>query len=152
MRDYVLRGNYIKLEKNVPDKVEAIRWFSQASDESIEELKDYCFKYATVFILDTSRWIYFKELQKNTGIETTDVEQFLKENKRMEFEDEYYLHLLRIDEYLLKDSISPLALEEQNIRNILLNQRKQDLVKKMHNQIYKNALKDGKFEVFLKKE
>ena len=45
-----------------------------------------------------------------------------------------------------------LALEKENIRNILLNQRKLDLVKTMHNQIYKNALKKEKFEIFLKEK
>ena len=148
LKDYIVRGNYVKLEKNVPNKEEAIVWFKSGGEKEFAELKDYCFQYASMFILDTARWIYFKELQKQSGIEALNVEDFLKENKHIEFEDEYYLHLLRIDEYRMKDSISPLALEKENIRNILLNQRKLDLVKTMHNQIYKNALKKGKFEIF----
>ncbi|MBL4653065.1 MAG: hypothetical protein JKY53_09435 [Flavobacteriales bacterium] len=152
LKDYIVRGNYVKLEKNAPNKEQAIEWFNKGGEEEFAELKDYCFQYAQTFILDTARWIYFKELQKQSGIETLNVKDFLKENKHLEFEDEYYLHLLRIDEYLMKDSISPLALERENIRNILLNQRKLDLVKTMHNQIYKNALKKDKFEIFLKKE
>ena len=152
LKDYIVRGNYVKLEKNAPNIENAVEWFNDAGEEEYAELKDYCFQYATTFILDTMRWIYFKELKKQSGLKTINIEDFLKENKRLQFEDEYYLHLLRIDEYLMKDSISPLALEKENIRNILLNQRKLDLVKTMHNQIYKNALKKDKFEIFLKEE
>ena len=152
LKDYILRGNYVKLEKNVPKKAEAINWFIDGGEEEFVELKDYCFQYASTFILDTAQWIYFKELQKQSGIKTLNIENFLKENQHLQFEDEYYLHLLRIDEYLMKDSISPLALEKENISNILLNQRKLDLVKTMHNQIYKNALMQEKFEIFLKEE
>jgi hypothetical protein len=152
LKDYLVRGNYVKLEKNAPNKEEAAVWFKDGGEEEFAELKDYCFQYARTFILDTAQWIYFKELQSQSGIETLNVADFLKENKSIEFEDEYYLHLLRIDEYLMKDSISPLALEKQNIRNILLNQRKIDLVKTMHNQMYKTALKKDKFEIYLKEE
>ena len=152
LKDYIVRGNYVKLEKNVPKKDQAISWFIDGGEELFAELKDYCFQYASTFILDTAQWIYFKELRKQSGIEALNIEYFLKENQQLQFEDEYYLHLLRIDEYLMKDSISPLALEKENIRNILLNQRKLDLVKTMHNQIYKNALKKEKFEIFLKEK
>ncbi len=53
---------------------------------------------------------------------------------------------------MLKDSISPLLLETEKITNIILNQRKLDLIKTMHNQIYTTALKKGKFEIFIEEE
>ena len=111
LKDYLVRGNYVKLEKNAPNLEEATAWFKDGGEKEFAELKDYCFQYARTFILDTAQWVYFKELQSQSGIETLNVVEFLKENKSIEFEDEYYLHLLRIDEYLMKDSFSPLALE-----------------------------------------
>lgn len=152
LKDYVVRGNYVKLEKNAPKLDKATKLFKSDDEEDQIELKDYCFQYATTFILDTAKWIYFKDLKKHLGSEIDNDVDFIEQTDLMEYEDDYYLHLLRIDEYIMKDSISPLPLEEDNIRNILLNQRKLNLIKTMHNQIYKNALSKGKFEIYLEEE
>ncbi|RLD87392.1 MAG: peptidyl-prolyl cis-trans isomerase, partial [Bacteroidetes bacterium] len=61
-------------------------------------------------------------------------------------EEEVYL--VKFFDYKIKDDISPLELEYDDIRNIIINKRKMELIKKMRNDIYQNALTNKEFEIY----
>lgn len=148
LKDYIVQAYYIKLEKNAPNIFKAKKWYKSNNEEEILSLEDYCHQYAVKFLLDENKWLYFEDLKKEMELEDVEVKDYLKQNKLLEFEDDYYLHLLRIIDYKMKDSISPLSLEKRNIRNILLNQRKLDLIKNMRNDVYQDALNRNNFEIY----
>jgi len=50
--------------------------------------------------------------------------------------------------FKIKDNLSPLGFEKENIRNIMINKRKMELIDKMQNDLYKEAEKNNDFEIF----
>ena len=83
--------------------------------------------------------MYFDEFTRMIPLKTINIEGFLKSNSQFELEDEKYIYLVYIVDYKLKDSISPLELEREKIRNIILNKRKLKLL----SNIRKGLLEDG---------
>jgi hypothetical protein len=150
LKDYILQPTYVKLEKNTPSIKDAEKWI-QSDDEKDEfELEDYCHKYAVKFLLNKEEWIFFKDINNEMNLEILNTADFLKSNKFIAKEDNNYLHLLKINAYVMKDSISPLSMERENIKNIILNKRKISLIKKMHKDVYQNALNRGRIEIYNK--
>jgi hypothetical protein len=46
------------------------------------------------------------------------------------------------------ESTSPLSLEVNRIRNMILNMRKQKLINRMQEEVFQEALKNKEFEIF----
>lgn len=152
LKDYIIKGLYIRLELNTPDIKKAIKWIRSDEEDDRLDLEDYCHKYAVKYQLNPNKWIYFEDVSKEMNLEVSDVVEFLSDNKIVEKEDSSYLHLLKINDYVMKDSISPLEMELENIKKVILNKRKIDLVKKMRNDIYQNALNRGYVEIMKNEE
>lgn len=62
--------------------------------------------------------------------------------------DQTFTYLVRFKDYKLKDNVFPMEMVKQKITDIILNKRKMELIGKMHEYIYQNALKQNDFEVF----
>jgi hypothetical protein len=52
-----------------------------------------------------------------------------------------------VKEVKYKNSVSPLEFEKENIRNILLNQRKLELIQKLEKDIFEEAVSKNQFEI-----
>ena len=115
--------------------------------EDKSHLEEYAQTYAVSYHMDEGKWLYLDQVAKEVPIDTDNKQQYLQQDARFELEDENYLYLLNVLDFQMKDSISPVSLEEANIRNIILNQRKLSLINEMKNDIFENARRKGDFEI-----
>ena len=60
-----------------------------------------------------------------------------------------YTYMVRFVDYLLEESTSPLEMVRDNIKSVILAQRKQALIEKMQTSIYEKAKKEHAFEVYV---
>jgi hypothetical protein len=148
LKDYIIQCLYLKIANNSPDIKLVQEWIK--SDDPIDRAKfdEYCYKYGVKFFLNEEEWLYFDDIIKEMHLELFNVKDFLEKNKFIEKQDDNFIYLLKISNYVLKDDISPLSLQKKNIKNIIINQRKIELIKKMHKDIYQEALEKGKFEIY----
>ena len=147
LRDFILRVIYLKLEKNSPTLEQVQEWFDAMTPEDKSHLEEYAQTYAVSYHMDEGKWLYLDQVAKEVPIDTDNKQQYLQQDARFELEDENYLYLLNVLDFQMKDSISPVSLEEANIRNIILNQRKLSLINEMKNDIFENARRKGDFEI-----
>ena len=89
------------------------------------------------------------ELTNIIPIEIFNAESFLKKNKFVCFEANDYTYMVRFVDYLLEESTSPLEMVRDNIKSVILAQRKQALIEKMQTSIYEKAKKEHAFEVYV---
>lgn len=127
---------------------EATKIFKQKSLD-IQQLEYFCSAYhLPVCHLDTSVWVYFDEIQQMVPIKTYNEEAFLRYNRSVDFRDGNQWYFVYFYDFLLKEESVPLELEENNIRNIIINRRKTELIRNIRKQIYDDAEKSGEFEVY----
>jgi hypothetical protein len=81
-------------------------------------------------------------------IKTYNQEEYLKNHQNLEVQDSLYYYFVRFRDFRIKENISPLSFEKDRIRNIILNKRKMELINKMHQDVYDNALKKNDFEIY----
>ena len=149
LKQNVIRGQIVKIPKEAPRVKEIQRWMSSNKEDEIEQLKEYCLAYATLYSLQDSIWINFDDLIKNTPLaELPNKVDFISKNKYSEFNDDQSLYFLRINEYKIINDISPLEVVQDQIKNIIINKRKVELAKNLEEDIYERAKGNEEFEIF----
>lgn len=116
--------------------------------EDRDSLEFYCLRYAEDYDIVDEGWVVFDEFLTRAPIETVNPEAYLSKNKFVELQTEeefYYIHFL---DFMLTESISPLELERNNIKSIILNMRKKKLIRAMKEEIQEQALENNDFEYY----
>ena len=151
--DFVLKSNiakvlYVILDKETEVEENFVDFFSLPDSVKLDSLELYGRQYARSFFLDTASWFRFDELTELIPIETYNQELFLKGHRFVRLSDEYYVYLVNFVDFKIKDDTSPLDFKRKDIRNIILNQRKMQLIKRVRQDIYENAVQYKDFEVY----
>jgi hypothetical protein len=148
LKDIILKVRYIKLDTNAPSILKAEQWLMSNNPEDVEELEDYCYQYAVNFYLDEQNWLYLDDFLKELPLTGSQRSQLLKTGKLIRLADPLYIYLIRVLDYKLKDAISPLSLEKDNIRNTIINERRIQLLEEMEADLYNNALRDNEIKIY----
>ena len=149
LKQNIIRATFIKVLKSAPrtEKIKELIFSRSEQDEN--ELKSYCLSFSTAYHLADSSWMVFDELVKNSPlVEIPNKIHFLKTNPYYETSDDSYLYFLKVDDYRISDNVSPLEFVRDEIRNIILNKRKIELVKKLEDLVYQEAIDNKEFEIF----
>ena len=147
LKDNIVKVIYVKtpLKTASINKIKTL--YKSEKDDDIFKLKEICDKEAVNFFLDDV-WLVFNDLIKEIPIKTYNQEEFLKSNHYVEMKDSLYNYFLNIRGYKIKESVSPLSMEKENIKNILINTQKIELIKKNQDEIFSDAVKKNNFEIY----
>lgn len=146
LKDYVAKVSFVKVVKEAPKVGKVKEWLFSDDTRDRKKLEEYCLQYATAYILD-DQWMFFDELTEFIPIQTINVEHFLKTTRKVESVDDKFMYILKISEFKLKNSISPLALEGERIRAIILNKRKLAFLMSFRKSLIQDALNRNEAEV-----
>lgn len=153
MSNFELKENIVKVDYvQIPDDKKQLarlkKLWQTGTLRSKTELEKYCIQHGLSYSLFEDSWVYFSDLLKIVPISTYNQENFLRYNRNIEARDSLYVYLVDIKDFKIKESIAPLSMHENNIRQIIINQRKLELIQKLQNEIYENALTNNYFEIY----
>jgi hypothetical protein len=148
LKQNIVQGSLVSLPKGTPDIDKARKLMKQNNESSKEELKNYCYRYASTYIISDSTWMDFESLISNTPFrEMPNKTQFLKQNTFAENTDEEGTYLLDIDNYKIASQTSPLSFVRNQVQDVILNQRRTALIRSLEQQVYKEAKEKNKIKV-----
>ncbi|MCB0760748.1 MAG: hypothetical protein KDC12_04425 [Flavobacteriales bacterium] len=140
LKDYILRVRFCVLDSLTPVTPEFEKLIFSEDPEDIVELETWCVEAGAYLFINEEKWWYLDELLQQVPVEVYNPVSFLKKNKSLSFERDNKLFFLKIIDFELKDNVSPLSLQEGNIKNIILNQRKRELLQRMREDLFEQAL------------
>lgn len=151
--NFQLRSNMVKVAYAIlPQDTKHEKEFRQlmsARDTLLLSQLDVMASHAAVAsFLDVDQWVRLDDLLTQVPIEIYNVESFLKKNRFVAFEKDNLLYMVRFEDYLLEESVTPLELESDNIKNIILLKRKKDLLSKMNEDLFEKAQTEQVFEIY----
>ena len=147
LKDYILKVRYTKLLPNSPDQDKVVMWMRSDDEEAKADLQDYCHKYAVNCYTDTN-WVFFNQLLRQLPIEVYNKESFLRTGKFVQFTDSEHLYYLYVIDIQSKNTLSPLELEVDRIKGLILNARKIELLNTIRRSVYKEAIRKGNAEKY----
>lgn len=148
LKDNIIKVVYVKVDKKVPGIDKLKKWYKSDNMKDREQLASYCHQFASNFYLDDSSWLLFDDLLKEIPIQTYNKELFLQNNRFVEVSDSLSHYFVNIKGFKIRNSLSPLAFEKENIKNIILNKRKLLLITKMKEDVYNDAANTNKIEIY----
>jgi hypothetical protein len=148
LKDNIVKATYVKLPHTAPklDKVRA--WYRSDAEHDSILLVDYCRQFATDFYLGSDEWLLFDDLLKKVPIKTYDKEEYLRNNRFIEVTDTSAVYFINIKGFKIKESISPLSFERDNIYSLIINKRKLDLVDAMEKAVFNDAIRNNEIKIY----
>jgi len=144
----IVKAIFVKIPNEVSNPALLKSLAADASEEGLEELKEYCLQYAKGFDIFIDNWVNFEIVRNNIPEEINDVSYYLRHNDLIELNDSNYYYLVRIEDYKLKNDLAPLEYVENNIKNLILNQRKIEFLKEIEESIYQEGINKNKFKIY----
>lgn len=148
LKDNIIKVVYVKVDKKAPGIDKLKRMYKSDLPADREQLASYCHQFASNFYLDDSSWLLFDDLLKEIPIQTYNKELFLQNNRFVEVSDSLNHYFVNIKGFKIRNSLSPLGFEKENIKNIILNKRKLQLINKMIEDVYNDAANANKIEIY----
>jgi hypothetical protein len=144
----LLKLRYIRVSKDHP-KLELIKQnffnFKQKDSKFWEtyqlQFKDYA--------LNDSVWVDVNHVYRKLPFVNPDTyNDYIAPGKAIQKPDSLDVYLVKVSNVIEKNEVSPYAYIKPTLRDLLLNQRKLELVKKFENELRDDAIKNKKYEVF----
>jgi len=148
LKDNIIKMIYLKVSNDSPKLEKVKAWYKSNNQKDRQQLEDYARQYALNYYFDDETWLIFDDLLKEVPLTLYDKEQFLKNNRFIEISDSANTYLVNIKGFKIKSGTSPLAFERENIKSMILNQRKLQLLKEMEQEAFQEAMRKQDFEIY----
>lgn len=135
---------YAKFNVNFSTLGQVIPSFKSNTEDALAYVQEFCEQYAENYFVSSSDWLYFDEIRKEIPLDPSyDQSAFISNNKFRQFKDEEYVYLLKIVDYKVKNSLSPFELVRNEIKQMILNERRVALLKQNQRKLLKKAKENG---------
>ncbi len=148
LKDNIVKVTYVKFGVKAPTPEKVRKWYLSQDVKDKDNLKKYCIQYADNFFLDDNTWLLLEDVMREIPLREYNPELMLKTTRRIEMSDSLFNYLLFIKDFKIKNMPSPLSFEKDNIRQVIINKRKLQLIEEMKQSVYSQAKESGNFEVY----
>lgn len=147
LKDNILKAQYV-IAPTTAKKTDKVKKRFFAGDNSDGLLATFCREEAYRCQLDDTSWVSFDDLAKVIPIDRTQSpDLFLRNNKSFEISDTGLVYWVKINDYKIKESISPFEFVRDEIKLILLNRRKKDFMEAYRKKLFDQALENKSVEL-----
>ncbi|MBI3519367.1 MAG: hypothetical protein HY062_08420 [Bacteroidetes bacterium] len=148
LKNNIVKVLYVKTPLNIPNLAKLKKLCYSTNPKDAEALKSMCIQYANNFFMNDNTWLMFDDLKKEIS-QLKDIPEYnLQDGKTFEFTDANSFYFLKIIEVKSKNTLSPLNFEKNNIKNMLINQRKQQLINSIKKDFFDKAKTNKELEIY----
>ncbi|QYJ68415.1 hypothetical protein [Flavobacterium litorale] len=144
----LVRLKYIKLDKEHP-KFEKIRKkFLSDKKKDFNDLNDISIQFKS-FAFNDSTWVDMNQVYTKLPFITPDNrDTYISENISYQYPDSTDVYMVKVVKVLNKNNISPYEYIKPTLKQLIINNRKLELIKKLEKEITDDAIKNKKYEVY----
>ena len=147
LNDNLLKIRYIHIDENFSNTKELVEKFKRFDSIDKNELTKLSIKFKA-FNLNDSIWIKNDLLIRVLPVLKQNNIQVLKKTNFTQLQDSLGVYLVQIEAVLKTNDIAPLSYVKPTIEQIVINKRKQEILKKIEKEITIDAIKNKNFELF----
>ncbi len=148
LNEELVKLRYLHLPPGYKNIVATQRQLNRFNEEDVDELTLKKEEYLA-YSLNDSTWVKLDQvLNKIPILKKQDRSKLLKNGRYMQLRDSTGVYMVKIKDVLKRREKAPLEYIKPTIRQIILNKRKLELVKKIEKDITKDAVENKQFEVY----
>lgn len=148
LNEDLLRLRYIQISENAYNLDDVKKKFTRFNNEDKRYLDSISVQFKAQSLND-SIWISADQVVKTIpAITPENKDEYLKNTSFLQLRDSLGLYLIAIEEKLSRNEEAPLDYVIPTVKQVLVNRKKLDLIKKLEKDIIKDAIKNNQFEVY----
>lgn len=149
LRQSIIKLNYMIMSNQTKNLDKLHKKFVNQDAEDLADLGKFCSTSAYECDFE-DHWMSLDD----TKLKIKPLANYLKTNnlnsgRVIKLEDSSLIYLLKINELKIKEDIPPLDFVKNDVKEIILNQRKSILLNSLRNEIIEESKQKNKIEVFL---
>lgn len=143
----IVRCNFIKIPLSAPNPALVRTWWNNLSDpEDRLKLMEYSNQYANMHLLEDEVWYRIEDIASELPRGTISTENVSRRELTERGGDyQYYLRILEVKN---KNQIAPLAFVQNQVRRVLLRDRKQKLLEQKKEEMYDLEMRRRNIQVY----
>lgn len=141
----IIKGILLVVPNGAPDMDQLRkRIVEPSSEENIEWIEKFAYKYATGYELFLEQWQTTSQVVLRMPFEQDDLNKRLKQKRQVEMQDSINIYLLQVTDMYQKGQNMPIDYARPEIEKIILRQRQVDFLLHEKQGLYNKAFKEGK--------
>ncbi len=152
-KNFVLTSNivkalFIKLPVETPNLWKIKSLSRSGKQKDFQELESLCYQFAEKFDDFDEKWVTLDRLSLELDNDISDQEAFLRRNTYYETSDSSSVYLITINDYRLRGAVAPFEYVMEDIKRIILNNRRIEFIQALESGIYDEAIKGNGFKIY----
>jgi hypothetical protein len=138
---------YVQLPVNYDGLASVREKLSRYNEKDRKSLNSQNYQFISSNFND-SVWVKKEVLLNTLPIIRGNNEQVLKKTNFTQLQDSLGVYLVKIEDVLNPNDTAPLSYIKPTLKQIILNKRKLELIKKLESDITKDAIETNNFEIY----
>ena len=144
----LVKLRYINLVKENPKFAKIKSKFSSFTKKDRKELEQLAVQFKS-YAFNDSIWVDINQVyEKIPFINLENKQKYISSGINFQYPDSTTVWLVKINKVLPKDSPTPLEFLKPTIKQIIINNRKLELINTIEKEITNDAIKDKKYEIY----
>lgn len=144
----LVKLRYINLVKENPKFAKIKSKFSSFTKKDRNELEQLAVQFKS-YAFNDSIWVDINQVyEKIPFINLENKQKYISSGINFQYPDSTTVWLVKVNKVLPKDSPTPLEFLKPTIKQIIINNRKLELIKTIEKEITNDAIKDNKYEIY----
>lgn len=148
LKEKLIRLRFVEIPLQFLNKSEIITRLKRFDQEDMTYLDSVGVQFKKLNFND-SLWVpVSRVIQEIPPLTADNEDRYLKKSQFFELQDASGVYLVNIKDLLEVNEIAPFTFVESNIRQMILNRRKLDYIRKLETEIIDEATRENEFEVY----
>jgi hypothetical protein len=144
----LVKMRYINLVKENPKFANIKAKFSSFTKKDIKELEQQAVKFKS-YAFNDSIWVDINQVyEKLPFVNIENKNKYISSGINFDYPDSTTVWLVKVNKVLPKDSPTPLEFLRPTIKQIIINNRKLELINTLEKEITNDAINDNKYEIY----
>jgi hypothetical protein len=144
----LVKLRYINLVKENPKFAKIKSKFSSFTKNDRKELEQLAVQFKS-YAFNDSIWVDINQVyEKIPFINIENKQKYISSGINFQYPDSTTVWLVKVNKVLPKDSPTPLEFLKPTIKQIIINNRKLELINTLEKEITNDAIKDNKYEIY----
>ena len=143
----IVKALFIKVPVETPGLDKIRLWARSGEQKDLQQLESYCYQFAEKFDDFNEDWVTMDKLSVELPQDIVNQEDFLRKNTWFETRDSSSVYMISIKDFRQRYSPSPFDYVRNDIKSIILNNRRFEFLQSLENGIYNEAIKENTFKI-----
>lgn len=142
------KGLYIKIPLKDKNVNQVRLWYSRTDRPTLEKLEKYSLENAVDYLYFYDQWMRLDDIVYKLPLSQKNAMDQVLKQMHVELKDTAFYYFLHVDSVLHVGQTKPLDYAEGEIREVLMNTKRMEFVKKLRNELYDKAQEDKKITYY----